>query len=138
MVERSKCGFTNSNARGTATWECMSTVMLFGRTSRPGRPCRRAAVGPYLFHCSCMLLPCCAEFEREPVPLDCAYLMHAQVLGNHRRVNAETSGLALEGDLAGIDDHDIVGDLQGKPDVLLHQHDRESIRLQLGDGAADL
>src|SRR5215207_6852387 len=95
MVARSRCGFTNSNALGTATCECMSMVMLLGRTSRPGRPCWRAAVGPYLFHCVGMLLPCLRGI-REGRLGDRACLMHAQVLGNHRRVNAEPPGFALE------------------------------------------
>jgi hypothetical protein len=30
--------------------ECTSIVVLLGLASRPGRTCRRAAVGPYLFH----------------------------------------------------------------------------------------
>src|SRR5512132_728657 len=30
----------------------MSTVVLFGRTSRPRLPCWRAAVAAYLFHCA--------------------------------------------------------------------------------------
>ena len=51
LVIGSKCGFTNAAAAGTATCEWMSMVMLGGRASRPGLPCRRAAVRSYLFHC---------------------------------------------------------------------------------------
>ena len=51
-VDGSRCGAAISAARGTATWACMSTVMLFGRVSRPGLPRLRAAVGSYLFHMS--------------------------------------------------------------------------------------
>src|SRR6516162_4390522 len=32
-------------------------VVLFGRSSRPGLPCLRAAVGAYLFHCSGIFAP---------------------------------------------------------------------------------
>src|SRR5882757_5833758 len=50
MVLKSICGRANWWARGTDTWEWVSTVMLLGRVSRPGLPRLRAAVGSYLFH----------------------------------------------------------------------------------------
>ena len=37
----------------------------------------------------------------------------------------------------GIDDHDVVGEVERKLDVLLDQHDRLPFGLQLRDGAAD-
>ena len=43
----SRWGFTSAAAAGTPTWEWMSIVVLFGRSSCPGLPCSRAAVGPY-------------------------------------------------------------------------------------------
>src|SRR5581483_4857389 len=39
------------------TWACTSMVTLFGLTSRPGRPCWRAAVGSYLFQWATCFLP---------------------------------------------------------------------------------
>src|SRR6185312_5717583 len=57
MVEGSRCGFMNSVARGTAIWACMSMVVDFGRISRPGRPCLRAAVSAYLFQTFDISLP---------------------------------------------------------------------------------
>ena len=36
-------------ARGTAMWVWASMVVDFGRCSRPGLPCLRAAVFAYLF-----------------------------------------------------------------------------------------
>src|SRR5215472_15702109 len=52
MVLTSRCGLMNSAARGTAIWVRASIVVLFGRTSRPGLPCFRAAVSAYLFQMS--------------------------------------------------------------------------------------
>src|SRR6185295_12956135 len=90
MVARSRCGFTNSAAAGTATWEWMSMVMLFGRVSRPGRPCARAAVGPYLFQGSnSVLLPIRYSL------LAIRSLEHAEVLGNQRLVVFRLGGGAL-------------------------------------------
>ena len=43
---RFTCGFAIAPAAGTATCEWMSMVADFGRASRPGFPCLRAAVGP--------------------------------------------------------------------------------------------
>src|SRR4029453_1474707 len=51
IVDISRCGLTKAVACGMATWEWMSMVVLFGRTSRPGLPCLRAAVASYLLHC---------------------------------------------------------------------------------------
>src|SRR5215831_12981650 len=58
IVDMSRCGLTKAVACGMATWEWMSTVVLFGLTSRPGLPCLRAAVAAYLFHwfIICLLL----------------------------------------------------------------------------------
>src|ERR1700722_15694265 len=41
----------------------MSIVTLFGRASRPDLPCLRAAVGPYLFHCSVIAAPLAVSWE---------------------------------------------------------------------------
>src|SRR3974377_1885740 len=49
IVYTSRWGLMYSAARGTAIWVCASMVMLFGRASRPGLPCLRAAVSAYLF-----------------------------------------------------------------------------------------
>src|SRR5713101_400256 len=57
MVVGSRCGLTNAAAAGIATCEWISMVVLDGRTSRPGLPSLRAAVGPYLFHCAGMRSP---------------------------------------------------------------------------------
>src|SRR5260370_42078675 len=46
----SRCGLTKAVAGGIATCECISMVVLFGLTSRPGLACLRAAVAAYLFH----------------------------------------------------------------------------------------
>src|SRR4029077_7036209 len=46
-LDRSRCGCAIFAAAGTPTCEWMSMVVDFGRTSRPGLPCLRAAVGPY-------------------------------------------------------------------------------------------
>ena len=43
---RSTCGPAIAAAAGTATCEWMSMVVDFGRISRPGFSCLRAAVGP--------------------------------------------------------------------------------------------
>src|SRR5450759_1452027 len=51
-VDCLRCGVTISATRGTATCACISTVRLFGRASRPGLPCLRAAVFAYLFQIS--------------------------------------------------------------------------------------
>ena len=54
MRSMSRCGLTKAPACGIATCEWMSTVVLCGLISRPGLPCRRAAVLSYLFQCVVM------------------------------------------------------------------------------------
>src|SRR5262249_50998377 len=130
MVEGSRCGLTKAPARGIATCEWMSTVVLFGLTSRPGLPCLRAAVAPYLFHCSGMRsVPCSSG---RPVS------KHAEVLGDDGVVELDLGRGAAEHHAPGIDDDDVVGKIERELDVLLDQHDRLALGLDLRDGAADL
>src|SRR6185369_17249212 len=61
-VEASRCGCAICAAAGTPTCEWMSMVVDFGRTSRPGLPCLRAAVGPYRFVSVTFLFSCCSKY----------------------------------------------------------------------------
>src|SRR5229473_3387919 len=107
IVDMSRCGLTKAVACGMATCEWMSMVVLFGRTSRPGLPCLRAAVAAYLFHCWVIAVP---WFSRR------------------WRLSKHTQVLRYNG----------VGEVEGQLDVLLDQHDRLPLGLELRDGAADL
>src|SRR3954466_10685558 len=129
----------------------MSIVVDFGRTSRPGLPCLRAAVGPYRFvsGISFFLL-----FYRSPHPEERAKhasrrvaansvslailrdapfgallrmrteLEHPQMLRDALLVGAHLVAAPGKYDRAGIHDHHVVGKVQRKLDILLHQHDR--------------
>src|SRR5262245_44754275 len=126
IVAMSRCGFTKAPACGIATWEWMSMVVLFGRSSRPGLPCLRAVVRSYLFHCVIV------------VPLKKRALKHAEMLRHDRVVELDRAGAAAKHHPAGIDDDDVIGEVEGELDVLLDQHDRLALGLQLRDRAADL
>ncbi len=67
-VDCLRCGATISATRGTATWQCISTVRLFGLTSRPGLPCLRAAVFAYLFQTFAMSLASLEMENRQKTP----------------------------------------------------------------------
>src|SRR6266849_3242258 len=104
IVDMSRCGLTKAPARGIATCEWMSMVVLFGLTSRPGLLCLRAAVGPYLFHCSGMRsVPC---LSGRPIS------KHAEVLGDDGIVELDPVGGAGEYHASGIDDDDVVGEVE--------------------------
>ena len=45
---------------------------------------------------------------------------------------------ALEDHRARVDDDDVVGEVEGELDVLLDEHDRQALRLEPGDRAADI
>src|SRR5262249_60633159 len=113
---------------GACEW--MSMVVRFGRPSRPGLPCLRAAVAAYLFHCSVIAVPWLSRRWR--------LSKHTQVLRHNGVVELDLIGGAAKHDATGIDDDDIVGEIEGELDVLLDQHDRLSFALELRDGAADL
>src|SRR5262249_55638132 len=168
IVDTARCGLTNAAACGIATCEWMSTVMLFGRTWRPGLPCLRAAVAAYLFHCAiiCLLFvdfvartPAArsrASGNQKPVTRDLGAgsalsggradgasshirtSEHAEVLGDNGVVELDLIGAAAKHHAAGVDDDDIVGKVERELDVLLDQHDRMPLRLELRNGAADL
>src|SRR5262249_20327536 len=130
IVDMSRCGLTKAVACGMATWEWMSTVVLFGLTSRPGLPCLRAAVAAYLFHCSVIAVPWfCLSWR---------LTKHTQVLRHNGIVKLDLIGGTAEHHATRVDDDDIVGEVEGELDVLLDQHDRLPLGLELRDGAADL
>src|SRR6476469_6769580 len=136
-----------------ATWEWMSMVVLFGRTSRPGLPCLRAAVASYLLHCvaisASFLLSARGWFaalyffdriilsEKSATFRDDA-LEHAEVLGDNGIVELDATGGAAKHHPAGIDDDHVVGEVERQLDILLDQYDRLSFGLELRDGASDL
>src|SRR5438445_7330317 len=130
ILDMSRCGLTNAAACGMATCEWMSTVVLFGRTSRPGLPCLRAAVAAYLFHCWVIAVPWFSWRWR--------LSKHTQVLRHNGVVELDLIGGTAKHHATGIDDDDIVGEVEGELDVLLDQHDRLPLGLELRDGAADL
>src|SRR6185312_7948839 len=167
MVERSRCGLMNSAARGTETWVCASMVTFFGRCSRPGRPCLRAAVSAYLFQIV-IFSPRFFVSARHPeadgeagsrqTTAKAAALRgslrallrvtgrafrvgnskHPQVLAQHGRVLPDRGGRRDDCHLSGVEQHDIVGDVEHQRGVLLDQHDRQPALLQLADGGHDL
>src|SRR5262245_36233813 len=62
---------------------------------------------------------------------------HAEVLGDNGIVELDLIGGPAKYHAAGIDDDDVVGEVEGELNVLLDQHDRLSFRLELRDRAAD-
>src|SRR5262245_13480663 len=65
-------------------------------------------------------------------------LEHAEMLRHNGVVELDLIGGAAKYDATGVDDDDVVGEVEGELDVLLDQHDRLSFGLELRDGAADL
>src|SRR5215468_5252839 len=63
---------------------------------------------------------------------------HAEMLRDDGVVELDAIGGAAKHHAAGIDDDNIVGEVERKLDVLLDQHDRLPLGLELRDGAADL
>src|SRR5262249_37522874 len=119
IVAMSRCGFTKAAACGIATCEWMSMVVLFGLISRPGLPCLRAAVRSYLF--PCVITDPCLE--------------HAKMLRDDRVVELDLAGRSAKHHPSGIDDDDIVGEVERELDVLLDQDDRLALGLELRNGA---
>src|SRR5437588_6489320 len=143
----------------------MSMVVDFGRTSRPGLPCLRAAVGPYRLVSVTFLLSFChsgVPRSGEPgihnhsslynatsmeswlwIPALASLgrndkpLKYSQILCDDLIVSPRLGRGAGKHHGAGIHDHHVVGKVERELDVLLDQHDRQSFGLQLRDGAAD-
>src|SRR5262245_62168001 len=131
------------------TCECKSIVTLLGRSSRPGLPCARAAVGPYLFH---WLMASASNYrfgpwsgprgiEREAArrrgEVSCPS-MHAQVLSHDGVVQSDPPRQAAEHHMARVQNHDVVGEVQRQLDVLFDQHDRKPLTLEPGNGASNV
>src|SRR6478672_891101 len=108
-VEASRCGCAICAAAGTPTCEWMSMVVDFGRTSRPGLPCLRAAVGPYRFVSVTFLFSCSSKY--------------AKMLRDALLVGANLVRRSGKHDPAGIHDHHVIRKVERELDVLLHEHD---------------
>src|SRR5713226_2939324 len=65
-------------------------------------------------------------------------LKDSEMLRDQSLVIAHLASAAAERDAAGVEDHDLVGEVEGKLDVLLDQENRLAFALQARDGAADL
>src|SRR5262249_44487531 len=63
---------------------------------------------------------------------------HTEMLRHNGVVELDLIGGAAKYDATGVDDDDVVGEVEGELDVLLDQHDRLAFGLELRDGAADL
>jgi len=87
---------------------------LLGRSSRPGLPCLRAAVGPYLFHMP-LIESLSAFFPRSE---------NAEILLYPRVVQPDFLRRIDQGDLSAIQNRDVIGDVENKGWVLLNQQDR--------------
>src|SRR6266481_2657451 len=160
-VEISRCGFTNAAAWGIATCEWISTVVLFGLTSRPGLPCLRAAVRPYLFHWVIVhplmvifvdgvfspplprkgesrIGPSCDRGARFREDERIRPSEDAEVLGYDGIIEPDLIGPAAKHHAASIDNDDIVGEIERELDVLLDEDDGLPFGFELRDGAANL
>src|SRR5437016_4241221 len=134
-VAISRCGLTNAAACGIATCACISIVVALGLTSRPGRPCLRAAVGAYLFQgvivyrlfVSLTRTYFARSFPRKresrvqfwvPAFAGTSGLSmasphsskHAEVLRDHRVVELQLRRRSAKHHASGVDDDDIVGE----------------------------
>src|SRR6266545_4509039 len=56
---------------------------------------------------------------------------HAEMLGDNGVVEFDLIGGSAKHHLAGVDDDDVVGEIEGELDVLLDEHDRLPLRLEL-------
>src|SRR5229473_3752567 len=63
---------------------------------------------------------------------------NAEVLRDDSIVEPDRTGGSAKDDASGIDDDDIIGEIERELDVLLDQDDRLAFRLELRDGASDL
>src|SRR5665213_1959479 len=98
----------------------MSRVRPFGRVSRPGLPCLRAAVLAYLFQIA--IVNCLSDF-----------LEHAEMLTQIDAVFVQLRGRGDDRDVPGIEDDEVVGGIEDEPWILLDQHDRQPAFLQFTD-----
>src|SRR3954469_10732287 len=121
--DKSRCGCAIAAAAGTPTCEWISMVVDFGRPSRPGLPCLRAAVGAYRLVSVTFLL---------------SLLEHPQMLRDHALVRLRLGRRSGKHDRAGIHDHDVIGKVERELDVLLDEHDGKPLGFELRDGAANL
>src|SRR6266700_468460 len=65
-------------------------------------------------------------------------LEDSEMLRDQSLVIAHLASAAAERDAAGVEDHHLVGEVEGELDVLLDQENRLAFPLQARDGAADL
>src|SRR4029453_11021964 len=63
---------------------------------------------------------------------------HPEMLGDNGVVELDLIGGSAKHHAAGIDDDDVVGKIEGELDVLLDEHDRLPLRLELRNRAANL
>src|SRR6185503_10461144 len=63
-------------------------------------------------------------------------LKHSEMLRNQGLVASHLCGASAERDSACIEDHDLVGDVEGELDVLLDQENRLAFLLEASDGAS--
>src|SRR4029078_6377120 len=117
-VDCLRCGVTISATRGTATWECISSVRLFGLNSRPGLPCLRAAVLAYLFQTSAIAILSLVIVRDSGRSRDVCIvgfqsgLEHPEVLAEIYAVFFDRRGGGNDCDTAGVQDHDVVRDVE--------------------------
>src|SRR5262245_19887607 len=139
-VDCLRCGVTISATRGTATWACMSRVRLFGLTSRPGLPCLRAAVLAYLFQTFVIAIPSLViARDRGRSSNGCnvgfqSGLEHPEVLSQTDAVLFDFRRSGNDRHAAGVENHDIVRNIENQFRILLDEDDRKPAFLQLADG----
>src|SRR3954463_4580899 len=82
----------------------------------------------------------CTVFNEPELAGEQLYIISkdSQVLSDHAFVVAYIFGRPEEGEPAGIEDRNLVGELERELHVLLHEHDGLSLGLQAGNGASDL
>src|SRR2546427_8202998 len=66
------------------------------------------------------------------------WLKDSEMLRDQSLVVSHLAGAPAERDAPGIEDHDLVGEVEGELDVLLDQKNRLAFLLQAQEGAADL
>src|SRR3989454_8570595 len=63
---------------------------------------------------------------------------YSEMLRDQSLVVSHLAGAPAERDAPGVEDHDLVGEVEGELDVLLDQKNRLAFALQAQEGAADL